>query len=267
MLFETLVKMLSREPDRQYTTNVIPEAVRAVKLELLAVIEEAQIVVNDAMLDVDMMRSELSRDVSPPFKTCFIQMPDGMALQSKRESGEVEKFYAVFIHELEPYFYTFAIVKSDPIEPDDAYRLQTGYLDTKNPDHEQHYVWDAILSFLQPFARAHAVGVEKVNERIKFKRDGEKILHKIKRVVHIFPKTKKAKVEAEEKYDIEWSHRWAVRGHWREIKGIGKDRSGEYTVKGFTWVIDHVKGPDDLPYVQKTRVIDEDFFKGSNHDE
>jgi hypothetical protein len=261
-MIEKFVYMLTREADRHYSSNDtgIREQTAVVKSEIVAVLDQAHIVVNDAMTGEWMRQEELRRDVSPPFKTCFIQTPEGVALQSRDVNGKVEKLFAVFIHELEPYFYVFAIMKDDFVDPGGSYRLQTGYINTAREDHEQHYIWDVVLTFLQPFAQAHAIGTEKVNIRLKYKRGGEKVLQKIKRVVHVFPKTKRAREEAEQKYQIEWSHRWAVRGHWREIKGVGKDRSGAYGVKGFTWVMEHVKGPEDKPYIEKTRVVDSSFF-------
>jgi hypothetical protein len=54
---------------------------------------------------------------------------------------------------------------------------------------------------------------------------------------------------------IDWSHRWEVRGHWRRIEGVGKDRAGRYLVPGYTWVGAHVKGPEDTPLVRKTRIV------------
>lgn len=53
-----------------------------------------------------------------------------------------------------------------------------------------------------------------------------------------------------------WSHRWMVRGHWVKLPGrIGKDRTGEYCVDGFTWRKDHVKGPEDRALIAKTRIV------------
>lgn len=54
---------------------------------------------------------------------------------------------------------------------------------------------------------------------------------------------------------VDWSHRWEVRGHWRKVDMIGKDRSGVYCVQGFTWVTPFVKGPEDQPLIQKMRIV------------
>lgn len=55
---------------------------------------------------------------------------------------------------------------------------------------------------------------------------------------------------------IDWSHRFEVRGHWRKHEGVGKDRNGQRNVEGYTWVSDHIRGPDDKPLIRKTRIVD-----------
>ena len=56
---------------------------------------------------------------------------------------------------------------------------------------------------------------------------------------------------------LEYSHAFRVRGHWRRIneKSIGKDRTGNYHIEGFTWVIDHMRGEGEL--VKRARIIKE----------
>lgn len=43
---------------------------------------------------------------------------------------------------------------------------------------------------------------------------------------------------------VEWSHRWLVRGHWRDQRYKGDD--GEWFTKPL-WIHPHLKGPDDKP--------------------
>lgn len=55
---------------------------------------------------------------------------------------------------------------------------------------------------------------------------------------------------------IEYSHAFTVRGHWRTLEStesIGKDRTGNRNVKGYTWVNEYVKGDGEL--VKKIREI------------
>lgn len=77
----------------------------------------------------------------------------------------------------------------------------------------------------------------------------------IRKVIHVTPKKEREKYAGGTR-EVDWSHRWLVRGHWRKVNGIGKDRSGEYCVKEFTWVTEHDKGPDGKPLIRKTRIVD-----------
>jgi hypothetical protein len=74
---------------------------------------------------------------------------------------------------------------------------------------------------------------------------------------------KKLKNYAEaENIKIDFSHRFSIRGHWRELNEnnsktlIGKDRTGNYCVQGWTWVRDSIKGNEDKPLLRKVRTID-----------
>ena len=76
----------------------------------------------------------------------------------------------------------------------------------------------------------------------------------INKIIHIRAKTTSEKISYGGQ-EIDWSDRWRVRGHWRKISAVGKDRNGDYGVQGFTWVVEHVKGPEELPIVEKTRIV------------
>lgn len=52
---------------------------------------------------------------------------------------------------------------------------------------------------------------------------------------------------------IEWKHSWKVSGHWRKVKGMGKNRYNERVVFGKTWVIPTIKGNGIL--IEKTKVV------------
>ena len=53
----------------------------------------------------------------------------------------------------------------------------------------------------------------------------------------------------------EYSYSFSVRGHWRRIsdKTYGKDRQGNYTILGHTWVTEYIKGEGEL--TKRLRVI------------
>lgn len=76
---------------------------------------------------------------------------------------------------------------------------------------------------------------------------------KTNRIIIVSPKKVKHKYEDQNK--IEWKHTWEVMGHWRLIKGIGKNRTGDYIMLGLTWVKPHLRG--EGPLVKKIRLIND----------
>ena len=55
---------------------------------------------------------------------------------------------------------------------------------------------------------------------------------------------------------LEYSYCFRVRGHWRRVNEgtLGKDRNGNYNVKGYTWVTEYTKGEGEL--AKRIRVIE-----------
>ena len=71
---------------------------------------------------------------------------------------------------------------------------------------------------------------------------------------------KKTYQSFESSSEIEWNHRWRVRGHWRRIEGIGKDPEGN-KVQGFTWIKECIKGPENKPLLNKPRIVKDQLPK------
>lgn len=101
------------------------------------------------------------------------------------------------------------------------------------------------------------VGLESVRASVKIGTSANKKIRRIRKVIYVSPKRDVAKLSETHK-SIDWTHRWLVRGHWRTIpeKKLGKNREGEYSVVGFTWVTEFEKGPEDAPLISKVRVIE-----------
>lgn len=50
--------------------------------------------------------------------------------------------------------------------------------------------------------------------------------------------------------EVEWTHRWLVKGHWRkQWYGTGEDR-----YQRVIWIHPHVKGPENAPFLVRERV-------------
>lgn len=100
------------------------------------------------------------------------------------------------------------------------------------------------------------LGILNTKNKIRIKSKNTKIKAKvIRKVVYVSDKKIKPKKINGNVINWDYSHRFEVRGHWRIVKGLGKDRNGEYCIKGFTWVNSHLKGSQDLPLIKKTRIV------------
>lgn len=105
-------------------------------------------------------------------------------------------------------------------------------------------------------------GSEQTNRKIKIGSGITKKFIKIRKVIHIGLMKKLKNYAEAENIKIDFSHRFSIRGHWRELNEnnsktlIGKDRTGNYCVQGWTWVRDSIKGDEDKPLLRKVRTID-----------
>lgn len=89
--------------------------------------------------------------------------------------------------------------------------------------------------------------------RAKVKVGGKKKLIKSKAQAILIDPSQKYTQTTFGSRPIEWTYSWHVRGHWRRFKGLGKGRTGERSVEGWTWVKSHTKGEGDL--MTKTRIV------------
>lgn len=102
--------------------------------------------------------------------------------------------------------------------------------------------------------RTAEVGRQKSSYRHRIGSGSERRLIKIPHVTYVRGRSAEQERVFPQR-DINWTHRWEVMGHWRKVSGTGKDREGNYTVSGMTWVNNHIRGPDELELVRKTRKV------------
>jgi hypothetical protein len=108
------------------------------------------------------------------------------------------------------------------------------------------------------------MGIEHVRQNIRISSGKNKRSTRLRRLIHVSTKKLISSESANQNHSIDWSHRFLVRGHWRKIDGLGKNRNGDYCVSGHTWVIDHAKGSEHLPLVdKKVRLLNESVSESS----
>lgn len=115
--------------------------------------------------------------------------------------------------------------------------------------------FDVLVASFTERLNSESVGTEKCSERVVLGSGPTKRKRTIRRVTHVRPKRDQVQLNPMSTRPIDWSNRWFVRGHWRKSQALGKDRSGSYCVQGYTWAVEHVKGPDNQPLLKKTRLV------------
>ena len=96
------------------------------------------------------------------------------------------------------------------------------------------------------------------NDAITIKKYPKKIRHQIRTVLYIHNKEEVIKNNKALKINLSCPYRFTVRGHWRKLESddrVGKDREGNYTVQGFTWITDFIKGEKEKPLKETIRIV------------
>lgn len=122
------------------------------------------------------------------------------------------------------------------------------------------YLWMFANSLLKVYLdrlNKEKVGVEMLSGVRKLGEGKNKKFYRLRPITYVSPKKRISEMKPlGGTKEVDWSHRWEVRGHWREVKGIGKDREGNYTIVGSTWVVNHVRGPEEKPIIKKTYIVE-----------
>lgn len=80
-----------------------------------------------------------------------------------------------------------------------------------------------------------------------------KVKYYPKDVIYIGKKTEVKKALGTRKIINKPDYAYEVMGHWRKIDTLGKDRQGNRTVRGFTWVKAYTKGSGEV--MRKVRIV------------
>lgn len=218
--------------------------------------------------------------ISPPFKNCWFEAPGEKALFSLKiipdmGTGEIVEeisIYGMLLCELGPQLYhVYALVH---YEETNAINILMCWCGTKGGEISKEMTEKlnfttpfqitiensfnkAIVSMLEIIHNSD-IGEQRFFKTVEFKTSSGKIKHKIDSVIRIGKRSNTFSPLFGKPRVIDWSNRWWVRGHWRRLEAdkTGKDRSGEYIVKGFTWITEHLNGPEHAPIKTQVRIIE-----------
>lgn len=232
-------------------------------LKLLSAIEECEIFVfrptnkeQQHLGDDDV--EEFNQKVDAPFKVFSMEFSGNtpitsMGNENKAHELDDVQILCILAIEILPNDFSFYILSKE---------IKRGVIknyeiiSTDKVGKQGLYNWCMeLMSVMLEKLSSQKIGIELVREKFKIGSGKTKRYHKIRRVIHVSPKREISEAKSSMGREIDWTHRFSVRGHWRDHDGIGKDRDDNYCIEGKTWVKSHVRGPEDKPLIKKQRVV------------
>ncbi len=187
------------------------------------------------------------RDLNLPFPVCSLEIAGDFIVKGiARIDGMVSDLACVLIREFGPNDYDVQIL----LREKEQFALGLGC----SLSEKERATMLSLCAYFFDKLRSNHVAAESVGQTISVKVNGRTHTRDIRQVVHV-TKNKMTSPRGPYGGPLDHSHRWEVSGHWRSIRGIGKDRYGSYGMKGSTWVVPHVKGPEEKPIIRKQRVV------------
>jgi hypothetical protein len=189
-----------------------------------------------------------------PFKTCYFEIGhfDTFFLKSFMPKEQIIKEYTSFlVDEISPG--VFHVIAPYAIKDKNAIGVDISLVGHNVKETNLSKLFALQIEYICKAIHNSTLGEEYVHKNIVLKDTPYgKYNHKISTVVRLKHKSYKSDVKPLISKTINWSHSWWVRGHWRKIEGVGKNRQNEYNINGFTWVTEHFKGPEDKEIINKT---------------
>ena len=217
------------------------------QVKVLAHLVQAQPFVVDIPEESETANIDEKYKLDLPFKVCSFEniggAPTTLALDDKRI---LARYHCIVAEEIEPKKIIF-------YADTEAYGARQIRWVHPNDGQEEEYTVlnNIVVKFLETIKNGQH-GTTSPRHLVKWKENGEKKQARINKVIHIRPR---GLSESEGERNVNWSHAFWVMGHWRDISGVGKDRDGNYTVNGMTWVVPHVRKAELGDPINKIRVV------------
>ena len=190
----------------------------------------------------------VKKDLSLPFETCYVQFTES-TITGKQfvKDGIISFVDAVVVTEVSPNNFVTVTISHRYFPESRRFKLLISPL--------KGDVAGCMIDLLKVIFSTMTVEntvIEKKTIKVRIRSGKGLESHKIKDIVRVVKNRQTCKPLIGG--TIDYSHRFEVMGHWRKCRLIGKNRAGEYNVKGHTWVVPHVKGPDKKDLITKIRM-------------
>ena len=215
------------------------------------------------------VQADFLKDITLPFESIFVKLPKVESLSAP----------SLYVHEFTPttitgcaiftfptasinYVFHIFVDKGEvhiPIEKEFSRLGDKGEIMLKEA--LMKYVMSTLYFVTKSLNSLpkHTVVADKTNKQEYYRRKGLPTIKVYKPIYYVMDKkeTENSKTFKLIKPlgKLEYTYSFKVRSHWRRIdpKSYGKNRNGEYVVKGYTFVKDYIKGEGEL--VKRVRVL------------
>jgi hypothetical protein len=221
---------------------------------------------NHKVIDVPVNEEDI---LTTPFKLFSFELED-IALtcsEANEDESQLVNIQSIICKEIEPNKFDFwsynkvtelnGSVKYITVKVNEYYvEYKTDSKNTKKIKSEKS-LYDAYVDILSIYLkRIHTeyMGLYNSTGKAKFQKGKVKKIYRPKNVIyisHIKDKKDREKRLAQGNKNVRWVNSWNVRRHWRKLKNtdsFGKDRNGERTVKGYTFIDNYTKGVGELEF-------------------
>lgn len=213
-------------------------------------------------------------DYALPFKTCYFELnskDDSLGTVGPEEDPSKYGIHAILINEICPETFSgwlFIDTNGVPgIMPFIIGQKANAIVDAVTPNIDEtrsaarnsEKIAGILVDKICRYIHSCHMGVESIFRTVNHKTiTFGKSLHKVDHIIRLKQVVSRDYPEPAFSREIDWDMRWWVRGHWRRLPSPeipGKGRDGLYTVKGFTWVTEHLRGPEDKPIRKSTYIL------------
>lgn len=229
---------------------------------LLGDIKPIMFKMTDDMTDSVITKEEIAERDLPidiPFQTFSLEPAnDWHSLYSEKSDAGLLNANIYVVHEKAPdhliiyTLYNFLPKPGSTQKPFSFVEKSNLYFTDDDEPNNLDSLYTPIALYLSKLDNRTATFEHRIRAKVKI--GGKKKLIKIKAKAILIDPAKKYTQKTFGSKEIEWTHSWAVRGHWRRCKGTGKNRQGEKNkIEGWTWVNPHTKGEGE--FVTKNRIV------------